>query len=122
MNVQGLVEKNKALEEKLELTTKRIEDVCAITVKKVLDAVVAMIFRKQDENEKKQKETLDLINTNIEEILAQSQPSRHNPQTESSSQPSSQPTSFTKFQCMICGKSFGSSRALTNHERKDHEP
>ena len=53
VNVQGLVEKNKALEEKLELTTKRIEDVCAITVKKVLDAVVAMIFRKQDENEKK---------------------------------------------------------------------
>ena len=53
MNVKDLVEKNKALEEKLELTTKRIEDVCAITVKKVLDAVVAMIFRKQDENEKK---------------------------------------------------------------------
>ena len=120
--VQGLLEENKALEKKLDVTVKSIKDICAITVKKAVDDVVDVIFKKQDENEKKQQETFDLINKSIKEIIAQSQPSRLNPQPQSSSQSSSQPESLNKFQCVICGKSFGSSRALTNHERKDHQP
>ena len=121
VKLQSLAEKNEALEKKLESVVKSVTDVCEIMVKKSTDAVVDMILKRQTESEKKQNEMFDLINENLAKILVQSQPSCNSP-AQLPSQPSSQPVSVTKFQCDVCGKTFGSSRALTNHDRKDHKP
>ena len=116
---------------------------CQISVKKATEAIVEMIIKKQEENEKKLKESFDILNKHLATIIAKSQSSHqiasephsspqesqslaepsseHESVYQSSSQPCLQPASQSKFQCAICGKTFGSSRTLTNHTRKDHE-
>ena len=89
-----------------------------------------MIGKKQDITEKKLEESFNLVNEQLAAILAQPRPSNvtqnhPNQHIQQQTSPSSQTTVnavSTKFQCNTCGKSFGSSRALTNHTRKDHEP
>ena len=58
VKLQSLVEKNEALEKNLESVVKSVTAVCETMVKKSTDAVVHMLLKKQDESEKKQKETL----------------------------------------------------------------
>ena len=96
--------------------------------KNAIDTVTDIFFKKQDASEKKLKEAFKLINENLAVVIAQSQPSpqdissnhRTLPRPQSSPEPSTH-ASLSRFQCAICGKSFGSSRELTNHERKEHQ-
>ena len=55
VKLQSLVEKNEALEKNLESVVKSVTAVCETMVKKSTDAVVHMLFKKQDESEKKTK-------------------------------------------------------------------
>ena len=58
-------------------------------MRKSTDAVVDMVFKRQDENEKKQNETFDLMNENLAKIIVQSQSSCHSP-AQLASQPLAQ--------------------------------
>ena len=121
VKLQSFTEKNEALEKKLESVVQSVTDMCEIIVRKSVD----IVFQRQDEIEKKQNKTFDLINENLAKIIVQSQSSCHSPAQLASqplAQPSPQPASATKFQCDVCGKTFGSGRALANHDRKDHKP
>ena len=123
VKLQSLAEKNEALEKKLESVVKSVTAVCETMVKKSTDAVVHMLFKKQDESEKKQKETFDLLNLpKIVQSQSACQSLSAQPPSQPLAQPTSQPATVTKFQCDVCGKTFGSRRALTNHDRKDHKP
>ena len=137
LELTNISERNESLESKLKSTMESFKVMCEITVKKATDAIVEMITKQQDASEKKQKESFDTLNELLVTIISKSQPSQsvscqphvtpeNQPSSKSLHQPSSQPclqpASQAKFQCDICGKTFGSSRTLTNHTRKDHEP
>ena len=102
------------------------KSVLETVVKKVTDEILETIFRKQDAFEKKQAESFNLLNENISLMIKQSRPSFPEPQTHSHPNPRpqtyTQPSPQSSLQCHICGKSFGSGKALSNHSRKDHAP
>ena len=106
------------------------------TLKSATDEVTNMILQKQNKMEEKLNETFNYFNQNLSVILSKLNPSHENPSSQrptqsDSDQPRpvlntfSQPTVVSpqaSFQCNTCGKTFGSSRALENHTRKDHVP
>ena len=128
--IEDLEEKNKFLQIKLEAVIESTKAVCAASIKKATDSVTELIFKQQDSMEKKQNAWFDLISRNISAITMPSVTNSHQepqPQysqpcqlSQTSSQPLQQPK--PKLQCDICGKTFGSSRALSNHTRSDHTP
>ena len=121
--MKNLVEKNEHLENKIH---EDMKVVCENIVKKATNAVVESVFKQQDTIEKTQKENFDNLSRQLAEIIAKTQPptstSCRPSQPGSQLQESPQPSQQCRFQCDICGKTFGSGRALANHERKDHEP
>ena len=122
-NVKTLEEKNEHLEREVHTTFENMKVICEIMVKKATDAVVEMIFEQQNRIENNQKETFDNLSSQLTELIAKYQPSTSNP-CRSSSEVQASPQSLqpVRFPCDKCGKSFGSERALANHERKDHVP
>ena len=95
-----------------------------------------MILQNQNKMEEKLNENFNYFNQKLSDILSKLNPSHENPSSQrppqsDSDQPTpvlhtlSQPSVVSRqasIQCNICGKSFGSSRALENHTRKDHVP
>ena len=126
VKIKNLEERSDSLERKLETEMETTKSVLETVVKKVTDEILETIFRKQDAFEKKQAESFDLLNENISLMIKQSQLSYPEPKTHSRQNPRSQtytqPSPQSSLQCDICGKSFGSGKALSNHSRKDHAP
>ena len=127
VEIKDLEEKSQCLERKLETVVESMKSGLETTVKKVTEEILKTIVTRQDVFEKKQIESFDLLNQNLSCMIKQSQPSSHRePQAHSQqnprSQTSSQPSRQSSLQCDICGKSFGSEKALANHTRKDHTP
>ena len=133
--------KNKKLEADLELALQTVAAVSEIVAKKVTEAVVGIISNHQEDVENRNEATFEAINSKLEELSSLLMPSGRQPHhrlhllpPSASQQPSaSLPTSATQptiaaqtrapsNQCDVCGKSFGSQRALTNHMRTDHKP
>ena len=125
-NVKTLEEKNEHIQREVHTTFENMKVICEIMVKKATDAVVEMIFEQQNRIENNQKETFDNLSSQLTELIAKYQPSTSNPRrpSQSSSEVQASPQSLqpVRFPCDKCGKSFGSERALANHERKDHVP
>ena len=122
--------KIKVLENRLESVFESTKVVIEMAVKKVTEDLVSMIFKQQEAIEENQRKSFDTLNKNLSEIIAQSHSLQANRSSQPlSAQPNQQPSSYqgtpspqTRFQCDLCGKSFGSNRALSNHTRRDHEP
>ena len=125
-DMKTLEEKNDYIEREVHTTFENMKVICEIMVKKATDAVVEMIFEQQNTIENNQKEGFDNLSSQLTELIAKYQPSTSNPcqppQPSSEVQASPQPLHQVRFPCDKCGKSFGSGRALANHERKDHVP
>ena len=131
--IRNLEDRNEVLESKLVSALENMKTICEAIVKKATDTVVEIFSKQQDESERKQRASFDLLSNQISTMISQLQkpPATNSQQPQPCSQPSDQTTyppasvataCQAKFQCIICGKTFGSSRALTNHMRKDHEP
>ena len=129
-----LEENNKVL--KIELT-KAIENVTKSAMKEGTDTLVDIFNQKQDDLEKRSNASLDALHQQLSilsnHLLASdlvhqnqqptiSQEPQMPPAVVLSSQSQSNIPYGQKHQCVNCGKTFGSDRALQNHTRKDHVP
>ena len=135
-NLRNLEKKFQCLENKLASSIEAFKNLCEKTLKLATDEVTNVILQKQNKMEQKLNENFNYFNRNLSDILSQLTPSHDSlssqrPPQSDSDQPTpvlhtlSQPSVVSRqasFQCNICGKSFGSSRALENHTRKDHVP
>ena len=111
--------------------------ISSLIVKEATEAVIKIISKQQDESEKQSMATFESLSTQLSMIsttllpqaprasLATNQPSSPEsaqPQPHAPLQPSVQNHRVSPHQCNMCGKTFGSSRALINHTRTYHEP
>ena len=100
-------------------------------MKEITETLIKTFSQKQDDLEQRTTATLDSLHeqlTMFSNVLlppsnsqprgSQSTPKQSLPLSSNVSQQSQQP----RNQCKVCGKTFGSHRALTNHIRNDHEP
>ena len=134
--VNEIEEQNEA--SKIEFT-KTLEKVTTIVLKEATEALVKIFNQKQDDLEKRSNASFDNLSQQLSMISSLLLPSGHvheqqqqqdppavprNQATALSPSQSSQkhPSHSQNHQCELCGKSFGSHRALTNHARNDHEP
>ena len=129
-----LEENNKVL--KIELT-KAIENVTKSAMKEGTTTLVDIFNQKQDDLEKRSNASLDALHKQLSILSDHLLPSglvRQNQQPTVSQEPQMPPAVVLssqdqlnipivqKHQCVNCGKTFGSDRALNNHIRKDHVP
>ena len=135
------VEKNQ--EEMLENLKSSMDNV----VKEALEGFVKTVMKQQDDVGKKNESMIETLQCQIESLAnllkpsetvqslpnpshAYAQPEHRRALSDLSSVhpeypqalPSHAQTQVPPNQCTVCGKSFGSSRALTNHIRNDHKP
>ena len=99
--------------------------VCENIMKEATDAVVKVVSKQQDELETKQTMNFDLLQQSIEEIIMKlhaNNPRQFPPRIDQPSPPAqthvqSLPSAHgqVRFQCDVCGKLFGSNKALENH-------
>ena len=120
-----LEEKNECLEAKIESAMEAMKAVCENIMKEATDAVVKVVSKQQDELETKQTMNFDLLQQSIEEIIMKlhaNNPRQFPPRIDQPSPPAqthvqSLPSAHgqVRFQCDVCGKLFGSNKALENH-------
>ena len=140
LEIDILKEKLRNVEEKLDKTLESIKTVIDIVVKEALDVFTKTVAKQQDEAEKRSETIFKTFQNQISSITDLLRTSTNNlssshpgyPPVRVEHQPlqldhaknhetSPQPTQ-SRYQCDLCGKSFGSDRALKNHARKDHKP
>ena len=73
VKIKKLEEKTDYLERNLKTVIESTKDVLETIVKKVTEDILQTFFKKQDEFEKKQTESFDLLNKNLTFIIEQSQ-------------------------------------------------
>ena len=114
---------------------KDLETVTALAVKEGTNALINAFNQKQDDLEKKSATSYDalyqqltLISNILPRGLPQQQPYGYQEPENQSAVPttpesqSNQASQCQKHQCELCGKSFGSDRALKAHLRNNHKP
>ena len=133
--IENLIEEIDAIKKEntvaKEELSKALEKVVNPVVKEITETLIKTFSQKQDDLEQRTTATLDSLHeqlTMLSNVLlspsnsqprgSQSTPKQSLPLSSNVSQQSQQP----RNQCKVCGKTFGSHRALTNHIRNDHEP
>ena len=133
--IENLIEEIDAIKKEntvaKEELSKALEKVVNPVVKEITETLIKTFSQKQDDLEQRTTATLDSLHeqlTMLSNVLlppsnsqprgSQSTPNQSLPLSSNVSQQSQQP----RNQCKLCGKTFGSHRALINHIRNDHEP
>ena len=88
-----------------------LESVTKAVLEKATESVVNVVYEKQNEVEKRNTAQLESLHEELSRLSSLLLPSAV--AVSKLPQPS-------QNQCALCGKTFGSSRALANHERNDH--
>ena len=89
-----------------------LESVTKAVLEKATESLVKVVYEKQDEVEKRNTAQLESLHEELSRLSSLLLPSAV--AVPKLPQPS-------QNQCALCGKTFGSSRALANHERNDHD-
>ena len=132
-DLNSIQEYNKNMEIQL---TNALEKATKIAVREGTDTLIKIFTDKQDDLERRSNASLDALHQQISMISNLLHPPHHQPESQRSSssevanfsnQAQATQTNLTKppcqkHQCEVCGKTFGSDRALTKHLKDNHEP
>ena len=95
-----------------------IENITKAVLEQVTESLVNVVNKKQDEIEERNSAQLDSLHEQLTLLSSLLLPSSAADIPKSANQCPQPPQN----QCDVCGKTFGSIRALGNHVKHDHKP